>query len=107
MNKDLKKLWVEALRSGKYKQTKGRLQSADGNAYCCLGVLEHCVMGVEYGPQYRRDANPDMLLYFVKNPKKATCKKADLLSTGVQFWFMNDHKGMTFTEIADYIEANL
>lgn len=29
-------LWVEGLRSGKYSQTKGRLQDESG--YCCLGV---------------------------------------------------------------------
>lgn len=30
------KLWVKALKSGKYKQTSGTLQDEDG--YCCLGV---------------------------------------------------------------------
>lgn len=29
--------WVAALRSGKYKQTRGKLKSRNG-AYCCLGV---------------------------------------------------------------------
>lgn len=28
--------WINALRSGKYKQTQGSLQDAKG--YCCLGV---------------------------------------------------------------------
>lgn len=38
MNKEIKAKWIEALRSGKYKQTtEGVLY--DGNAYCCLGVL--------------------------------------------------------------------
>lgn len=37
MNQEIKKLWVEALRSGEYKQTKKRLK--DCNGYCCLGVL--------------------------------------------------------------------
>ena len=37
MNNELRNLWVEALRSGKYKQGKGRLR--DGDTYCCLGVL--------------------------------------------------------------------
>jgi hypothetical protein len=31
------KHWIEALRSGKYKQTKKML--SDGIGYCCLGVL--------------------------------------------------------------------
>lgn len=33
-----RKLWVEALRSGKYRQTKSKLKARNG-AMCCLGVL--------------------------------------------------------------------
>jgi hypothetical protein len=36
MNENARK-WIEALRSGKYAQTHGRLQRASGG-YCCLGV---------------------------------------------------------------------
>lgn len=34
----VKKAWVRALRSGKYKQGQNRLRTAD-NKFCCLGVL--------------------------------------------------------------------
>lgn len=37
MDKRIKKRWVAALRSRKYKQGKGYLKSDD--KYCCLGVL--------------------------------------------------------------------
>lgn len=37
MNPDVKAKWVQALRSGKYKQGRGSLREHD--AYCCLGVL--------------------------------------------------------------------
>lgn len=37
MNKKVKKLWVDALRSGEYHQTDGALRR--GNTFCCLGVL--------------------------------------------------------------------
>lgn len=37
MNADIKQRWVEALRSGQYKQGQGCLKQND--AYCCLGVL--------------------------------------------------------------------
>lgn len=37
MNKKVKKMWIAALTSGKYKQGKGQLRS--GNKFCCLGVL--------------------------------------------------------------------
>lgn len=39
------KLWVEALRSGKYRQVKGRLKTVDG--YCCLGVA--CEVAIKAG----------------------------------------------------------
>jgi hypothetical protein len=37
MNKIVKKKWLNALRSGEYKQTSECLR--DSNGYCCLGVL--------------------------------------------------------------------
>lgn len=37
MNQRVKELWVKALRSGKYRQTKSALHTDAG--YCCLGVL--------------------------------------------------------------------
>lgn len=42
MKKRIKKKWLEALRSGDYKQTTGalRIKTDDGFTYCCLGVLE-------------------------------------------------------------------
>jgi hypothetical protein len=46
MKKTVKKKWVEALRSGKYRQGRGYLRSTvrtsavdGGGGYCCLGVL--------------------------------------------------------------------
>lgn len=46
MKPEIKKMWVEALRSGKYAQGKGRLRG-NGNNYCCLGVL--CDLAVNDG----------------------------------------------------------
>lgn len=37
MNPEIKAKWIEALRSGKYKQTRAHLKDAAG--HCCLGVL--------------------------------------------------------------------
>jgi hypothetical protein len=37
MKTEVKAKWVEALRSGEYKQGKDRLRCED--TYCCLGVL--------------------------------------------------------------------
>lgn len=37
MNKEIKKRWLKALRSGEYKQGKKALKTKKG--FCCLGVL--------------------------------------------------------------------
>lgn len=41
MNKRIKRLWIKALRSGKYQQKQSALRVIeDGTvSYCCLGVL--------------------------------------------------------------------
>jgi hypothetical protein len=38
MNPSVKKLWVDALRSGEYEQCTGILRDSF-NRFCCLGVL--------------------------------------------------------------------
>ena len=37
MKREVMQMWVDALRSGKYRQTTLQLRDVDG--YCCLGVL--------------------------------------------------------------------
>lgn len=42
MNPEVKKKWLEALRSGKYQKATSRLhytRPLEGDSYCCLGVL--------------------------------------------------------------------
>lgn len=51
MNQDIKKRWVDALRSGEYEQAKNYLSTPDG--YCCLGVL--CEIAVEDGVVFKDD----------------------------------------------------
>lgn len=38
MKQAIKRKWITALRSGKFKQGKRRLKNTDGT-FCCLGVL--------------------------------------------------------------------
>ncbi len=54
MNPEIKATWIEALLSGKYKQTRQTLRRSEPDAggrqmdsYCCLGVL--CELAVEEG----------------------------------------------------------
>lgn len=46
MDPELKQKWVDALRSGKYKQGNGWLRD-EKDRYCCLGVLAD-VMATEW-----------------------------------------------------------
>jgi hypothetical protein len=39
MEKELAMRWVEALKSGHYKQGRGWLHDRGNNTWCCLGVL--------------------------------------------------------------------
>lgn len=43
MNPEVKRIWIEALRSGEFVQGKMRLHTIDPvtgqHKYCCLGVL--------------------------------------------------------------------
>jgi len=40
-NKEALTLWVEALESGKYRQTRGRYATPKGKRLCALGVRNH------------------------------------------------------------------
>ena len=47
MHKEIAEKWVEALRSGEYKQTTGKLANVERTEHCCLGVL--CEMAIKDG----------------------------------------------------------
>lgn len=42
MDADLKKRWVEALRSGEFKQGQHQLRNCN-EEFCCMGVLAHLI----------------------------------------------------------------
>lgn len=102
-----RKLWVEALRSGKYRQTKDMLQDVDGGM-CCLGVLSdvagcawhrvedrYCVVGAGTS-----DAAGLMAMEFVGLADDNGAYGDDGFSLAGQ----NDG-GKSFEDIADIIEA--
>jgi len=105
MNPELKAKWVEALRSGEYKQGSNRLLTADGR-YCCMGVLcnlidpegwtETLSHKTESGISYSQGMGFESVLKISDIPAGVTMTLAN----------MND-KGKSFPEIASYIEANL
>lgn len=54
MNKRIKKLWIKALRSGKYKQGKNALHPSP-DTFCCLGVLCDLYRKHEKGIEWEGD----------------------------------------------------
>ena len=124
MDTRIKYRWVEALRSGKYKQTTGQLNKK-GEGFCCLGVL--CEIAVEDGVILRYPAGEDTgyggedtgygfsdLMEFSVLPK-AVQEWAGIDSSAGEFpeagskrslISLNDDDHLSFAEIADVIEEN-
>lgn len=114
MIKDLevKRKWIEALRSGKYNQGVGYL-NADNKYFCCLGV-QLDVGGCEWVPEDVFDKNYDNPEIAFINDKEIGTKWSDsyLNEIGLTEKEMNNLIDMndcraSFEDIADYIEKNL
>lgn len=112
MEKALKEKWLKALRSGRYKQTRKALkrQSENGDCrYCCLGVL--CdVSGegkwVELGCREIRYTFVDGTMAGALSPEFKKRHGIPLKTMNLLI-AMNDDNGMSFEEIADWIETNI
>ena len=120
MTPELKAQWVEALRSGKYKQGAGFLRSTcDGeDTFCCLGVLA-AVLPSDLGTWYKnferhRSAPYDVYGfgtplnnnggYLIQEVREAAGLSKDDVAILVR---MNDNSTAGFNGIADYIETHL
>lgn len=105
MNPEVKRQWVEALRSGKYKQGRGRLATPEGY-YCCLGVLCEIspVKGVVDGYGVYYDGYGHHLPPRVQEWAGLSSENPTLVRQ--QAATLND-TGYSFLEIADLIEEHL
>lgn len=107
MNKEAKEKWIEALRSGKYKQGKSCLMGTD-NAYCCLGVLVR-VFEEHYGLKFDQKVTPANSVEFgsfcsIASPPEIVIDWIGL-APGHQTLLMNlnDKHGCSFAGIADVL----
>lgn len=123
MNAEIKRRWVDALRSTDYRQGEQYLhrEQQDGPRYCCLGVL--CDLAVQAGIIPKPIKSDDLFGYgdfdgshiFTILPNKVVIW-AELRSPNPQVTTvarslrpladLNDG-GATFLEIADIIEEQL
>ena len=108
MDAQTKAKWVEALRSGKYKQGRGQLRL--GDTYCCLGVL--CdIMGTGWTTVGFPQADLNSLYVTASDgddtlPSDGFCglgihamENLAAMNDGIQ-----DYHKHSFSEIATYIE---
>ncbi len=104
---ELKAKWLEALRSGKYKQ--GRDTLCDGTGYCCLGVLSDIQgrLTKDKDNDYYYDGNNCVELGH-DNPVNFVNYYAAIQQLGTNYSLasLND-RGATFEEIANIIEYAL
>lgn len=108
MNAELKAKWVEALRSGKYKQGRGTLRRKNGT-FCCLGVLcdvespDGWMAEPLIGNYIERvdGCGPGYLPVRIAEAAALMTKDQEYLVV------LNDSDRASFSEIANYIEANL
>jgi hypothetical protein len=102
MNRTIKKKWINALRSGRFKQGNGCLRSGEG--HCCLGVLCEITgngKNRDMTNSYPVDSDP-------LGANESTVGNFMGLSVKTQFTLarLNDY-GHTFEEIANYISKNV
>lgn len=102
---EIKNKWLEALRSGNYKQCTGYLHKGEG--YCCLGVLED-ILGAEWelapgsaNTVYRPVGTQS--IYMTSYSFDDSLNSIDIIN---QAAIMNDN-GKSFSQIASYLEAEL
>jgi hypothetical protein len=102
MDKKIKEKWVQALRSGEYKQGTTLLYNKEQNTYCCLGVLS-VINGVN--PNLRKRRGEEYLSQAAEKEFDLTYDEQQILGR------MNDGSGYevqrNFIQIADYIEKEL
>lgn len=103
---EIQQKWLDALRSGKYKQ--GRLRLRRGDEFCCLGVACDIYNDTKWKPSWWGSLYEvgdgltiDLLLNgWLKDLFGLTEDNMETLAS------MND-EGKTFTEIADFIERKI
>lgn len=120
MNPKVKKLWVNALRSGKYKKGTKKLHNREEDTYCVMGVLcklhAHATHKRGFNFMENHEAYDDYDMYYlgecvvIPNAVKVwsgihTTHPLVHKEKSLVHW--NDHSKKSFNELADMIEKYL
>lgn len=119
LERNFKRKWVAALRSGKYKQTVSYLY--DGGGFCCLGVM--CALRGAKLNEMDQVELPDDLPNFNElfniDSDHIDSDHVDFLSGGGEAWQvpycgkmvylseLNDDHRLSFKQIANIIERSV
>lgn len=111
MNQEIKKLWIDGLRSGKYRQGQGALKTPYGE-YCCLGVLcdiyrEVTGFGEWVDGAYQSFNESNSISLSPDVVKWAGLKESNPIFGGHDAIGLNDKEQYTFEQIANEIEKYL
>ena len=118
--KNIVQEWIDALRSGKYKQGSHALRipskvKGEPDSYCCLGVLCDIVDPEGWGkpttirveddsmeciPHLNETGIPTLTVWIKVIKDLTTTKK-----NSTDFAQLNDREGWNFEKIADYLEG--
>lgn len=107
MKRELKQKWVDALRSGQYQQCTTRLN--DGVGFCCLGVLLDVVdpEWIELDHKFGTARGTMLCESFASEHGLDTGSFDEDREIQHQLAYLNDDEQKSFSEIADWIEANV
>jgi len=113
MNQEIKRRWIEALRSDKYKQGKASLRGLD-DTFCCLGVLTDLYVQ-EHGKKWIERSNA-FLTFFIFDGEGGVLPGSVIKWAGLNCenpvigdfnLATHNDEGKSFTEIADLINQHL
>jgi len=111
--KDFGIKWVNALRSGNYKQGKDDLYKAFNNSYCCIGVAGSiCDISNQDMNEKGLFSKDDFSLEFIEQLSFPIELTGSAYANPLVNELINMNDGtnncvkMDFNEIADWIEAN-
>lgn len=99
------KIWIKALRYGKYKQCKGDMARKEvPNSACCLHVAAVEVDGAEYNKGFGAGL-PTPTDRFAYRASTTTLASSPDESLELLPDVLNDDLGLTFSQIADLLEG--
>jgi hypothetical protein len=108
MNPEVKKKWLEALRSEEYTQGRGCLRRYDN--YCCLGVLCDVYSKEHPDVKWKKFIGSERYYHLQggAEPSETVLDWASLFAADMATLMkMNDDLEFSFGTIANYIEKEL